>query len=282
MAKRLSSSASGLRGFVTYFWLPVALVALWWIGSADSASFFLPPLSSILGVMWADLLNGELLRQTAVSMRNVMTGLAIAITLGLSLGIAIGANAKLRAALWPFLAFLRAVPGVAVIPVVLVALGVGPGPQVFIIVFGCTWPILLNTIDGVRGIKESVIDMARAYRLPRWLYVRKILVPAALPQTMAGIRISLSVSLTLMVVSEFSAGNAGLGRYIMFGSENFNPAQVWAGTIFVGIIGYLLNVIFLFIERRLLGWYFGIPRRVARKSRGSAWRVQLISSETKA
>lgn len=282
MSRRSSVSGSGLRGFVTYFWLPVALFALWWFGSASSSSFFLPPLSSILGILWTDLLSGELIRQMAFSMRNVMAGLAISITLGLCLGIAIGKNPQLRAALWPFLAFLRAVPGVAVIPVVLVALGVGPGPQIFIIVFACTWPILLNTIDGVRGIKESVIDMARAYRLPRWLYIRKILVPAALPQTMAGIRISLSVSLTLMVVSEFSAGNAGLGRYIMMGSEMFNPARVWAGTIFVGIIGYLLNVIFLFLERRLLGWYFGVPRREARKSRTAPWRAQPLTSETKA
>ena len=282
MSRPSSLSGSGLGGFVTYFWLPAFLVALWWFGSAGSGSFFLPPLSSILNILWTDLLSGELIRQMAFSMRNVLAGLAIAITLGLGFGIAIGANAKLRGALWPFLAFLRAVPGVAVIPVVLVALGVGPGPQVFIIVFGCTWPILLNTIDGVRGIKESVIDMARAYRLPRWLYVRKILIPAALPQTMAGIRISLSVSLTLMIVAEFSAGNAGLGRYIMFGSENFNPAQVWAGTIFVGIIGYLLNVIFLFVERRLLGWYFGVPRRSVRKSRKAAWRAQPLTSETKA
>lgn len=260
--RTLSSGSFGAA--VTYFWLPVTLVAVWWFASANSQSFFLPPLSEILRLLWTDLMNGTLLHEMLFSMRNVLLGLFISLVLGLGLGLLIGRNTTLRSALWPFLAFLRAVPGVAVVPVVLVAMGVGPGPQVFIIVFGCTWPILLNTIDGVRGIRESITDTARAYRLPETLYVRAVMLPAALPQTMAGIRISLSVSLTLMVVSEFSAGNEGLGHYILRGQEAFRPAQVWAGTIFVGIVGYLLNVIFVFVERRLLGWYFGIPRRAPR------------------
>ncbi len=253
-----------LGATVNYFWLPVVLVIVWWFASAQSQSFFLPPLSDIVGVLWTDLLNGTLARETLFSMRNVLFGLFLSLSLGLVFGLLIGHNKMLRIALWPFLAFLRAVPGVAVVPVVLVAMGVGPGPQIFIIVFGCTWPILLNTIDGVRGIRESITDTARAYRLKGWLYVRTVLIPAALPQTMAGIRISLSVSLTLMVVSEFSAGNAGLGHYILRGQEAFRPTQVWAGTIYIGIVGYLLNVIFVFVERRLLGWYFGIPRRTPR------------------
>ena len=266
MANRSSRplSRGPIGSTLNYFWLPVVLIVVWWFASAGSQSFFLPPLSEIVRVLWTDLMNGKLLRETLFSMRNVLLGLFIALVLGIGFGLLIGRNKALRVAVWPFLAFLRAVPGVAVVPVVLVAMGVGPGPQIFIIVFGCTFPILLNTIDGVRGIRESIIDTARAYRLPETLYVRSVLLPAALPQTMAGIRISLSLSLTLMVVAEFSAGNAGLGRYIMQGQEAFRPAQVWAGTIYVGIVGYLLNVIFLFVERRLLGWYFGIPRRAPR------------------
>jgi len=270
---------NALGALVTYFWLPVVLVAAWWASSAGSESFFLPPLSGILAVLWTDLISGELARQTLFSMRNVLVGLLISLTLGMGLGLLIGSKPALRAALWPFLAFLRAVPGVAVVPVVLVAMGVGPGPQIFIIVFACTWPILLNTIDGVRGVRESITDTARAYRLPRALYVRHVLVPAALPQTMAGIRISLAVSLTLMVVSEFSAGNAGLGNYIMRGQDAFRPAQVWAGTIYVGIVGYLLNVVFVFVERRILGWYFGIPRRASRNHAPAVLAAKPINPE---
>ena len=269
---------AALAPVATDFWLPVALVLLWWFASAGSQSFFLPSLDSILALLWADLMNGKLIEETMFSMRNVLVGLAISLTLGLGLGIPIGSNVTLRNAVWPFIAFLRAVPGVAVVPVVLVAMGVGPGPQIFIIVFGCTWPILLNTIDGVRGIRESIIDTARAYRLPATLYVRQVLIPAALPQTMAGIRISLSVSLTLMVVSEFSAGNAGLGHYILQGQEAFRPAQVWAGTTYIGIVGYLLNVIFIWAERRILSWYFGIPRRPRRQT-APAKAAQPLKSE---
>ncbi|WP_297103168.1 ABC transporter permease [uncultured Devosia sp.] len=251
--------------FATYFWLPVVLVALWWFISSDSQSFFMPPLSEIVQTLLNDIGNGELLEAAAFSMRNVGTGLSAAIVLGVSFGLLIGYNSVLRSAVWPLIAFLRAIPGVAIIPIVLVAFGVGPGPQIFVIALGCVWPILLNTIDGVRGIQSSITDTARAYRLPRALFIRQVLLPAATPQIMAGIRISLAVSLTIMVVSEFSAGNQGLGVYISSGVQSFAPSQVWAGTVFIGLIGYLTNVAFVLIERRILAWYFEIPRRTATK-----------------
>lgn len=267
MAQQLKKPNPGLWSLtrpaqlVSYFWLPLALIVIWWIVSLDSPSFFLPPLSDIVRTLLDDLLNGVLLGATAFSMRNVMAGLIIAIVLGIGFGIAIGYNPVLRSAVWPLLAFLRAIPGVAIIPIVLVAFGVGAGPQIFVISLGCVWPILLNTIDGIRGIRPSITDTARAYRLPRSLFIRQVLLPAATPQIMAGIRISLAVSLTIMVVSEFSSGNQGLGVYISSGAQSFNPSQVWAGTVFIGLIGYLANVAFVLIERKILAWYFEIPRK---------------------
>ena len=125
-------SSISIGAVATYFWLPVSLVAVWWFASANSQSFFLPPLSEILHLLWTDLMNGTLVHEMLFSMRNVLLGLLISLVLGLGLGLLIGHNKTLRTALWPFLAFLRAVPGVAVVPVVLVAMGVGPGPQIFI------------------------------------------------------------------------------------------------------------------------------------------------------
>lgn len=254
-------------GVITYTWLPVLLVVWWWLGSANSTVFFFPPLSEALATLWAGLVSGTLLTDLAFSMTNVLVGLVIAVILGVGFGLAIGYNPTARKVVWPLLAFLRAIPGVSIVPIVIVAFGVGAGPKIFLVAATCVWPILLNTIDGVRGTSEAIMDTSRAYRLPRALYVRRVLLPSALPQIMAGIRISLSVSLTIMVVSEFTSGNMGLGYYILNGTEKFAIAQVWAGTIFIGFIGYLLNVAFVISERRILSWYFEIPRKAKRQIR---------------
>ncbi|TNH14119.1 ABC transporter permease [Halomonas sp. BL6] len=244
-----------------YLWLPALLIAWWWLGSENSSTFFLPSLSDSLSRLMTDLSNGTLVSDALFSLSNVFMGLMLAIILGVGTGLLIGYNPTIRGAVWPLVSFLRAIPGVAIVPIVIVAFGVGHGPQIFLIASTCVWPILLNTVSGVRGIRESIIDTARAYRIPRSVYVRHVLFNAAMPQIMAGIRISLSVSLTIMVVSEFSSGNQGLGNYILRGAESFDMPQVWAGTIFIGMIGYLVNVAFVNIEHHVLAWLFEISPR---------------------
>lgn len=237
-------------------WLPVTLVALWWFSSTGSTSFYFPPLADILAALWVDLTTGPLLRFVGVSLFNLAAGLAIAIVLGIGLGLVIGQSEHVRSVSWPTLNFFRAMPPAAIVPIVIIALGVGPAPKIFIIAMGCFWPILLNTIDGVRGTAPSVRETARAYRIPPFLVLRKVALPAAMPQIMAGIRIAVAVGLVLMVISEFFGADAGLGFYITESSTRFATRQTWAGTILVGVLGYVLSTLFLVIERRLLGWYF--------------------------
>lgn len=251
-------------------WLPVLLIALWWVASAGSTSFFFPPLSDVLAVLWRDLADGTLVAAAATSLVNVFAGLGIAVVLGIGLGLAIGMNPFLRAGLMPLLDFVRSVPGVALVPIIIVAFGVGRLPNIFLISQACIWAVLLNTIDGVRGTKESILDTARAYRLPLPLLVFRVLLPAAMPQIMAGIRIALSVSLTLMVVGEFFSGNSGIGFYVFGASERFLPHETWAGTILIALLGYLMNLGFLAVERRVLSWYFHNPRHSRRKVRPAA------------
>jgi len=183
-------------------------------------------------------------------------GLGFATILGVGFGLVIGESAAIRNATAPLLNFVRAIPPAAIVPIVIVALGTGPAPKVFIIAFACIWPILLNTVDGVRGMNPQLMEAARAFRIPFVLRNRKILVMAALPQIMAGVRIALSVSLVLMVISEFVGASEGLGFYIREKKESFAMAEAWGGTILTGILGYLLSAIFLFYERWALKWHF--------------------------
>lgn len=249
-------SGSPMMTLFLLWWLPIAMVAAWWLASAGSTSFFFPPLSSILDVILRDFSNGILLSHLAASLRNMAMGLAIAAVVGIGLGLVIGENGRLRVVTGPTLNFIRAIPPAAIVPIVIVALGTDAAPKVFIIVFACVWPILLNTIDGVRGMNPQLMETAKAFRIPFGLRVRRILFMAALPQIMAGLRIALSVSLVLMVISEFVGASEGLGFYIREKKESFAMAEAWGGTILTGILGYLLSAVFLRFERWALAWYF--------------------------
>lgn len=245
-----------LRRFVELWWLPVLLVAAWWYFSLGSQSFYFPSLQTILAVLWRDLVSGPLLQWLGVSLGNMAAGLAIAIVAGTLLGLVIGDFDRMRVATAPTLNFLRSIPPAAIVPLVIVAMGIGSAPKVFLIALTCFWPILLNTIDGVRGIPPQLLDTARAFRTPLLLRFRRVLLMAALPQIMAGIRIAVSVALVLMVISEFFGASQGLGFYINEAKQRFAMAETWAGTLLVGAVGYLLSALFLRLERWMLAWYF--------------------------
>lgn len=247
-------------------WLPALLVALWWWASAGSKSFYFPPLSEILWALWTDLVSGPLLGFLATSLGNLAAGLVIAGVLGVAFGLVIGELEGVRRVASPTLNFFRAVPPASIVPIVIIALGVGAAPKIFVIALGCFWPILLNTIDGVRGTSPSVRETARAYRIPQHLVIFRVALPAAMPQIMAGLRIALAVGLVLMVISEFFGADSGVGFYITEASTRFATRQAWAGTILVGLLGYVLSAAFLLVERRVLAWYFQDSKRLARRA----------------
>lgn len=269
MDRALYNLADRLAGFLKQVWLPALLVAAWWVLSSGSKSFYFPPLSDILSALWTDLASGLLVGHLEVSLGNLAAGLAIATVLGVAAGLLIGEMETLRRITSPTLNFFRAVPPASIVPIVIIALGVGAAPKIFIIALGCFWPILLNTIDGVRGTSSAVRETARAYRIPAHLVVFRVALPAAMPQIMAGIRVALAVGLVLMVISEFFGADAGVGFYITEASTRFATRQAWAGTILVGILGYLLSAGFLVVERQVLAWYFQDAKRLRRRRAGS-------------
>ena len=237
-------------------WLPVALVMAWWFGSLGSTSYYFPPLKDILATLFTDLASGTLGASALVSLVNLLSGLVIASVIGIVAGLFIGTFALLRDATAPVLNFLRAVPPASIVPIVIVAMGSGSAPKIFIVALGCFWPVLLNTIDGVRGTPPAVGDTVRGYKIPLWLALCKVSFFAALPQIMAGIRVAIAVALVLMVISEFYGATAGLGFYILDSSQRFAIKAAWAGTLVVGVLGYVLSALFLVFERRVLSWYF--------------------------
>jgi ABC-type nitrate/sulfonate/bicarbonate transport system permease component len=239
--------------------LPAVLVAAWWVASANSTSFFWPPLSDIVdafGDTWTwDKIKGDVFP----SLARLGIGYAIALVVGVALGSAIGLSRGLRAYLEPTLEFFRAIPPPVLVPVIAVFAGyTGWTAKIITIALGCLWPILLNTVEGVRGLDEVLVETGRSYRLRRRTHFTQVVLRGSSPQVAAGARQALSIGVIVMVISELFGANRGLGASIVQFQRSFAIPQMWTGIILLGLIGFALSVIFRIVEHYSLAWYRGL------------------------
>lgn len=236
---------------------PIVVVGAWWFLSADSKIVFFPPLQKIVEALYDDWVFAGVSKDLVPSLTRLGIGYTIVVVGGLIIGLAFGMSRTLWQAFGPILEFLRALPPPVLIPFGLLVLGVGAEMKVFIIAIGSIWPVLLNTIDGVRGVDTQLLEVSRVYGLSRSDRIFRVVLPAASPQIFAGMRTSLSIAVILMVISEMVASVNGVGYYVLQSQRAFRIPEMWAGIILLGLIGYVLNVVFLLWERRILRWHRG-------------------------
>jgi ABC-type nitrate/sulfonate/bicarbonate transport system permease component len=236
---------------------PVVLFAAWWYLSLDSTSPFLPPLKHLVEVFKETWTLERIQHDVVPSMMNFGIGFILAGIIGTALGLVLGLNRPARRATAPTIDFLRSIPAPAIISVMIILLGFGVTMKITAITFASTFPVLLNTIDGVRGVDQQQLEMARAYRLRRRDEVFKIILPAATPQIFVGLRTSLAVALAVMAFSEMFAGTDGLGFFIIFAQATYRTSEMYAGVFMLGLLGYAVNLLFLATERRILRWHRG-------------------------
>ena len=238
--------------------LPVTLIAAWWITSADSQSFYFPPLQTILqtfGKLW---FSPRGLSDIVPSLWRFSVGYLAAAFLGIIIGIPIGTSRNLRNVLEPVLEFLRAIPPPVLVPVLILFAGLGNEMKALVILFGCIWPVLLNSVAGVRALDGVLAETVRSYRIGGLARLWHFVLPGASPQIFTGLRQSLSIGIILMVISEMFAARDGIGFVLVQYQRTFAIPEMWSGIIMLGIIGIVLSLIFRAIEAWLLGWYHGL------------------------
>jgi len=247
-----------IRRLLLVLGLPVVLFTTWYLASADSENFYAPPLEQILGA-FADTWTLDRLRADVLpSVARLGAGYLLAAVIGIAAGVAIGTNPRLRAAAEPLLEFFRAVPPPVLVPVIMLFAGIGNGMKVIVIVSGCVWPVLLNTVEGVRAVDGTLSDTARAYRITGPARLRHLVLPSASPQIIAGLRQALSIAIILMVISEMFAASNGLGFTIVQFQRSFAIPEMWSGIIVLGLLGFVLSALFQIAENRVLAWYHGL------------------------
>src|SRR6185503_4316621 len=194
------------------------------------------------------------------SLVRLLIGFTLAVLLGVGLGVPIGSFRRLRAFCEPVLEFLRAIPPPVLVPVLMLFAGIGDSMKVLVIVSGCLWPILLNTVEGVRAVDEVLSDTCRAYNIEGPGRLRHLVLRSASPQIVTGARQALSIGIILMVISEMFAASNGLGFTIIQFQRSFAIKEMWSGVILLGLLGFILALVMRVFERRILFWYFGLRR----------------------
>ncbi len=237
-----------------------ALFCLWeyWARSSPELQFYFPPVSQILYALGQLMVSGRITAHLLATLSRFLEGYMIAALLAVSLGVLLGYFRFAYSLLEPIIEFLRPMPSVAIVPVAILALGIGDAMIVAVTVYASVWPILVNTIDGVRRIEPILIHTARTFGLRRWSILWRVVLPGASPYIVTGLRISLSIALILVTTAEMIAGSRGLGFFILDQERSFNSRNMYSGIMVVAAMGYALNRLFLALEVKALRWQRGM------------------------
>jgi NitT/TauT family transport system permease protein len=215
---------------------------------------FLPPLSEVLAAWWQLAASGELLQHVQASMVRSLSGFGLAVVVAIPLGLVIGWYKPVATLLNPLLELFRNTAALALLPVFVLILGLGETSKIAIIFYACSWPILLNTISGVRTVDPLLLKSARSLGLGPVRLFQKVVLPAAVPTIFTGIRLAGAFSILILIAAEMVGAKAGLGYLINYAQYNFAVPDMYAGIITISTIGLVINQLLVVVERRFSTW----------------------------
>jgi NitT/TauT family transport system permease protein len=232
------------------FVLIAALIAVWWTAVAVTATPYFPtPLKVVRGI--AELVrNGTLVQHVTASLMRVTIGYLVALFVAIPLGVVMGWFPRMFVAMNPLIQLLRPISPIAWIPLAILWFGVGNLSPMFLIFLSSFFPMVVGTVGGVRGVEQEYIRAARNFGLTNSQLLRLVVVPAALPQIIVGMRIGLGIAWLVVVAAEMIAIDSGLG-YLIIDSRNAGNRYdlVVAGMVIIGVIGFLLDNVMRRLER---------------------------------
>lgn len=236
--------------------LVLALLVLWeasarlgWVNSTNW-----PPVTGIIAALIQGLASGELGQLLASTLARTASGYVIGCGCGIALGLLLGTNRWANYIVKPLIEVFRPIPAPAIVPPLILFLGVDNALKVFVVSLACFYPVFLNTLAGVAGVDDVLLQTARTFKVTSRRVLMSVILPASLPMIAAGMRTATGIALVVTVIAEMIAGSAGLGYYIVQMQYALKPEAMYAAVICLSATGYLLNRIFLVAEARLIPW----------------------------
>ncbi|TFY97442.1 ABC transporter permease [Ramlibacter rhizophilus] len=238
------------------FVLIAALLVLWevsartWVSSNNW-----PPISRIVVAGAQALAAGELPQVFGSSLWRMLAGYAAGAGLGVLVGVLMGRFRLVNAALDTLVELVRPIPIPAIVPPLILLLGIDATMKIFIVAFASFFPVLVNTIAGVRSVDRVSLDVARTFHVSPARTLWRVVLPASMPFIMVGLRTSLALALIVTVIAEMIAGSEGIGYYLMTMQYAMRSGEMYAAILLLALMGYLLNLCMLGVERRVLHWF---------------------------
>ncbi|WP_454684428.1 ABC transporter permease subunit [Ancylobacter moscoviensis] len=260
------TSGSSGRAFAVpaRLWISAAtiagLVALWWVASASGAvpALFLPSPQSVLTRLWSIATEGfvdaTLAQHLLASLFRVFAALAAALIIGVPVGLAIGLSTVGRGVLDPIIEFLRPIPPLAYLPLVIIWAGIGETAKVLVIGLAMLPPIVIATAAGARGVERNRVNVARALGATRAQVLRFVVLPSALPSILTGTRIALGAGWSTLVAAELVAATRGVGFMIQSAANFLATDVVVAGILVIAAVAFVLELGVRLLEKALVGW----------------------------
>ncbi|WP_082310300.1 ABC transporter permease [Nonomuraea sp. SBT364] len=252
-------------------WFVPLVLIVWELVTRAVGNLDFPPPTTIVGRMYELWFSGPVSRlfltddaidNILPSLGRMFSGWILASVIGVVLGVLLGRSRVATDYVDGLIEFSRAIPPPLLLPLFVVLLQGALATQLAVIVFGVIWPVLLNTIDGARAIDRTYTETATVFGLSRAQRLRVVVIPAASPKIFAGLRLSLSLALILMVISELFGGTDGIGYQLLYAQRSFDAPGVWAAIALLGVLGYVVNALFVLAERRVLVWHRQANRTV--------------------
>lgn len=233
--------------------LVTLLVFELWARLAHLQSDSLAPPSAVLAALAAALADLSIPIATRDTLLAAFAGLAIGSVIGLALGIAFGVSSVLDRLMEVTIEAIRPIPSIALLPIALIALGFGYRMEIVIVAFACVWPMLILSRTAVRGVEPRLMEVSRALRLTPVQRIIKIIIPAALPRIFVAFRLSAGIALIVAVTVEIAINPLGLGAGIMQAQQALRADLMLAYLVWIGIVGYGLNLALVVVQRRVFG-----------------------------
>ncbi|CAH2397821.1 ABC transporter permease [Mesorhizobium escarrei] len=251
---RLASRA--VVRFLSRYGILIAFLATWQVSSSAGwvNAAVLPPIDTIVTALWNGLAGGTLLGDIAISLQRAGLAFAAAVAVAIPLGLFMGQVRAVETALDPILQVFRQTSALALYPVFILLLGLGEASKVFVIFWATLFPLLLNTISGVKQVDPKLLEMARVYGATRLTAFRRVVLPGAVPSIFVGLRLSATTALLLLIASEMIGANKGIGFQVMNAQYNFQTPLMFAAIVILAGLGLIANQALVSLQRRLCRW----------------------------
>jgi len=236
--------------------IPLVIVLLWLFGSLTGFfnSYLLPSPVTIAGTMSSLIETGVLFKHIGISLYRVLFGFGLTFMLAFPLAVILGMNKKWNDYFDPILDFIRHVPPLACIPILILWFGIGEPPKIAIIMLATFFPVFLNTLNGVLGCDKKLLEVGQVFEFTALERFRKIILPSALPSIILGMRLGLGYSWRSLIGAELIAASSGIGYMIIDAEQISRPDIIFVGIITIGIFGYCIDYGFLKLTDYLMPW----------------------------